>query len=127
MSFFKKLFNRVAGKPAEDASPLEEAEAPEAEAETPSEPLAEVETEVAPSVEDTPLPIEEDEAPAITDRPEEPERPRGWFARLTEGLSKSSRSIVRRTSAQSPALDESPTVSIMRPRYRFKERAPPCR
>lgn len=93
MSFFKKLFNRVAGKPAEDASPLEEAEAPEAEAETPSEPLAEVETEVAPSVEDTPLPIEEDEAPAIMEQAEEPEQPRGWFARLTEGLSKSSRSI----------------------------------
>ena len=93
MSFFKKLFNRVAGKPAEDASPLEEAEAPEAEAETPSEPLAEVETEVAPSVEDTPLPIEEDEAPAIMEQAEEPEQPRGWFARLTEGLSKSSRTI----------------------------------
>ena len=93
MSFFKKLFNRVAGKPAEDASPLEEAEAPEAEAETPSEPLAEVETEVAPSVEDTPLPIEEVEAPAIMEQAEEPEQPRGWFARLTEGLSKSSRSI----------------------------------
>ena len=110
MSFFKKLFNRVGGKPAEDAPPP----SGEVEIETlpPSPswggassyerreaaggggPRVEPVAELPP----TPTPPHEGERLAFEPLPpptadEEPERPSGWFARLTEGLSKSSRSI----------------------------------
>jgi len=99
MSFFKKLFNRVTGKPAEqeapEAAPAEEqAPAPEPEPQPelpppPSEP--EPEPEITP-----PAPEPEPEiapAPAPEPQPEVPLQRRGWFSRLSDGLSKSSRSI----------------------------------
>ena len=109
MSFFKKLFNRVTGKPEEETAPPPsagetvvergadvEAESPQPKP-PPAEPaavaapvVAEVEPEAAPAVAET--------APAEPEPPPPPpaaegERPRGWFSRLSEGLSKSSRSI----------------------------------
>ena len=99
MSFFKKLFNRVTGKPAEqeapEAAPAEEqAPAPEPEPQPelpppPSEP--EPEPEITP-----PAPEPEPEiapASAPEPQPEVPLQRRGWFSRLSDGLSKSSRSI----------------------------------
>ncbi|HRX35624.1 MAG TPA: signal recognition particle-docking protein FtsY [Aestuariivirga sp.] len=77
MSFFKKLFSRGGGKAAE-------------EAETPVT-ATEVES---PAVADLPASVDAGEAPAVSVAVEVPEVPRqGWFARLSAGLSKSSRSI----------------------------------
>ncbi len=74
MSFFKKLFTRVAGKPEEETPPA--AAAAEEQAPAP-----------APAPEPQPEP-----GPAEIAAPE-PERPLGWFSRLSDGLSKSSRTI----------------------------------
>ena len=74
MSFFRKLFNRGTGKPEEDAAP----------------PPAAAETVLAPQPEPEPEP---EPAPAIAGAEPDQERSRGWFSRLSEGLSKSSRSI----------------------------------
>ena len=113
MSFFKKLFNRVTGKPEEQEAPpqAEETLAQEPEAAPHSEPAPEPEpvAEAEPSAltpEPEPVPEAESEpavavaepepepepAPPLPESSPEPER-RGWFARLSEGLSKSSRSI----------------------------------
>lgn len=123
MSFFKKLFNRVTGKSEEqkpDETQEERIETVEAQPapEPEAEPAAEIETEAAPEEpaapeaaaalepeaepvtvieEITPEPEPETEAvsapePAPVSDAERAER-RGWLARLTEGLSKSSRSI----------------------------------
>lgn len=81
MSFFRKLFIRSKDKPEEQTPPAaveEQALLPEREAEP--DPVAPEPEPVAPvAAEPEPEP--------------EPERPRGWFSRLSEGLSKSSRSI----------------------------------
>ena len=71
MSFFRKLFTRSGPKEAQEAPP------PAAE-EAVAEPVA------APE----PPPVAEEPTPAA-----EPESRSGWFSRLSEGLSKSSRSI----------------------------------
>ncbi len=95
MSFFRKLFNRSSSKPEEQAPP------PAAEEQLPSldgpalavdVPLAMPEPEPQPS--DGPEP---EPQPEPTPEPE-PVR-RGWFSRLSEGLSKSSRSITGSISA----------------------------
>ena len=78
MSFFRKLFTRSGPKQEQEAPPP----APEEAAPTP-EPAAE-----QPQPEPEPASIMEVAAPAP-----EPERRSGWFSRLSEGLSKSSRSI----------------------------------
>ena len=99
MSFFKKLFNRVTGKPAEqeapEAAPAEEqAPAPEPEPQPelphpPPEPEPEPEiTPPAPEPGPEIAPV-----PAPEPQPEGPLQRRGWFSRLSDGLSKSSRSI----------------------------------
>lgn len=106
MSFFKKLFNRVTGKPEEQATP------PAAEEQLPSldEPALDVDVpealpklepepevievpEPEPEPELPPAPEAEPELPSVPEPELEPERRRGWFSRLSEGLSKSSRSI----------------------------------
>ena len=71
MSFFRKLFTRSGPKEAQEAPPPPAEEAIE-------EPVA------APE----PPPVAEEPPPAA-----EPESRSGWFSRLSEGLSKSSRSI----------------------------------
>jgi len=107
MSFFRKLFNRVTGKPEEQEAPPSPSEqvipppGPAAEPEAISEELPQrAEPELA-----TASPPEPEAAePAPQPEPEiapEPEpqpvaeagRRGGWFSRLSEGLSKSSRSI----------------------------------
>jgi fused signal recognition particle receptor len=98
MSFFRKLFNRSSPKVEEQAEPSATAQDQLPSLDGP-----------ALSV-DVPLAIPEPE-PQIIDAPEpelssapnpeadpEPE-PRGWFSRLSEGLSKSSRSITGSISA----------------------------
>ena len=74
MSFFRKLFNRGTGKPEEDAAP----------------PPVAAETVLAPQPEPEPEP---EPAPASAGAEPDQERSRGWFSRLSEGLSKSSRAI----------------------------------
>ena len=69
MSFFRKLFNRTSGKEEQEVAP------PAAEA------------TIA-----TPDPVAEGPAPAAEPQ-SEAERRSGWFSRLSEGLSKASRSI----------------------------------
>jgi fused signal recognition particle receptor len=96
MSFFKKLFNRVTGKPEEEtAPPPAETENLEFEGAPEAEPALTLEVPAA-----VPEPEPVFEAPGPEPEPEiapvssaEPERPRGWFSRLSDGLSKSSRSI----------------------------------
>ncbi|WP_421693257.1 signal recognition particle-docking protein FtsY [Aestuariivirga sp.] len=85
MSFFKKLFNRVTGKPENETPPPAEEQAEEVAPE--SEPLPEPEPDTQPEPEAQPEPI-------ITAAVEPaPESRIGWFSKLSEGLSKSSRSI----------------------------------
>ena len=100
MSFFKKLFNRVAGRPAEEAPPPAEEIEAQAEALDVDAPVAPPEPEPEPelpppSVAEVPQSpeVEADEPPAVSSVPEETAPRKGWFARLSEGLSKSSRSI----------------------------------
>ncbi|WP_373504619.1 signal recognition particle-docking protein FtsY [Aestuariivirga sp.] len=120
MSFFKKLFNRVTGKPETEAPPADaqeelsvpeevidevvaaDVELPAAETEPEREPeiadviaIAEPETEPETEPEPEPEPeIEPEPLSAPQHHPiDEAERRRGWFSRLTDGLSKSSRSI----------------------------------
>ena len=95
MSFFKKLFTRVTGKPEEEATPP--APAPVAEEQLPSldEPALDLDVPAAlPEPEPEMAPVA---APAAVSQPEPQSQPeaerRGWFSRLSEGLSKSSRSI----------------------------------
>ena len=117
MSFFKKLFNRVTGKPTEQEAPppapAEQEQAPEPEPQPeypqpapepepepelpapPPAPEPEPEIEIpAPELEPEPepAPAPEPVAPPPAPVQAEPQR-RGWFSRLSEGLSKSSRSI----------------------------------
>jgi len=107
MSFFRKLFNRVSGKEEQEAPPpaaeeigeapvAEEPPAPEPEPEPELEQMAEV-AALEPAVEPETQPVAEPEPePAPAPPPvaqSEPERRSGWFSRLSEGLSKSSRTI----------------------------------
>ena len=110
MSFFRKLFNRSAPK-AEDQAPPPPAAADEqlpsldgpglavdvplTMPETEPQPidLPEVEPPSPPSPPPTP------EAVAVPEAVAAPEPRRGWFSRLSEGLSKSSRSITGSISA----------------------------
>ena len=96
MSFFRKLFNRVSGKEEQDA-PAPAAEETVEEAATP---LAEEPPGPDPELDVTPVaevpeaePAPEPEPAAVPSAEPEPERRSGWFSRLSEGLSKSSRSI----------------------------------
>ncbi|MFN4141121.1 signal recognition particle-docking protein FtsY [Aestuariivirga sp.] len=102
MSFFKKLFNRVAGKPepeVEAAPPPAPAEemAPATEAGPRPEAAAALEPQHEPEPAPEPLPEPETEPVAANIPAPAPlpsgEPSRGWFSRLSEGLSKSSRSI----------------------------------
>ncbi len=106
MSFFKKLFNRVTGKPEEETAPPpaldatieEQPKAAESEALPPG---PELETDSLPGTLSLPEPEVQPEpdagmppeAQSVTPAEAEAERARGWFSRLSEGLSKSSRSI----------------------------------
>ncbi len=109
MSFFRKLFNRVAGKTEEQEAPppsvaAEEAvqeQAPEPQPELPPPPpepepelpAPEAEPQPEPEIElPVPEPEPDRETVAPAPAPAEPQR-LGWFAKLSEGLSKSSRSI----------------------------------
>ena len=87
MSFFRKLFNRVSGKEEQEAPPLAAEEAPAPETDLAA--IAEVPALEA-IVEPEPEPVA---APEPAPQQPEPERRGGWFSRLSEGLSKSSRSI----------------------------------
>ena len=110
MSFFKKLFNRVTGKPGETPPEVVEAEVPltpEAEAPAAPEPEPELSPEPVAAIAEQPLaevvaepePVAEEPLPPAPETPPAAETPgeaatrRGWLARLTQGLSKSSRSI----------------------------------
>ena len=93
MSFFKKLFNRVSGKEEQDAPPPVAEEAPDV-----STPEPAAEEPPAPEPEPAVAVAEVDAQPEVApERPAAPaaeaERRSGWFSRLSEGLSKSSRSI----------------------------------
>ena len=93
MSFFKKLFNRVSGKEEQDAPPPVAEEAPDV-----STPEPAAEEPPAPEPEPDVAVAEVDAQPEVApERPAAPaaeaERRSGWFSRLSEGLSKSSRSI----------------------------------
>jgi len=119
MSFLKKLFNRVTGKPEEQEAPppapaeQEQPQAPEPEPQPelpppapepepepelpapPPAPEPEPEIEIPapePESEPQPAPAPAPVAPPPAPVQAEPQR-RGWFSRLSEGLSKSSRSI----------------------------------
>jgi fused signal recognition particle receptor len=85
MSFFRKLFNR--SKTLEESAPPPAAE-------------EQVLLEPEPAPEPMPLPLAEAPAPEPEPEPEtevpamaEADRSRGWFSRLSEGLSKSSRTL----------------------------------
>jgi fused signal recognition particle receptor len=87
MSFFRKLFNRSATKEEQEALPPAAAEpaddvAPESAEEPPSP---------EPDLAEAAVPEREPEPQTLPDA--EPGRGSGWFSRLSEGLSKSSRSI----------------------------------
>lgn len=95
MSFFRKLFNRSTPK-EEQAPPSAAEEVVESVAEDAPEPELAAVAEV-PALESV---VEPEPGPAPAAQPEpapqpepEPERKGGWFSRLSEGLSKSSRSI----------------------------------
>ena len=92
MSFFKKLFNRVTGKPEEQDAPPP-APADQAQPQVP-EPEPQPPLPVPEPEPERPQPAPEPEAAASPPAPvqAEPQR-RGWFSRLSDGLSKSSRSI----------------------------------
>ncbi len=118
MSFFKKLFNRVTGKseePKPDETLEERIETEVAESQPQPEPAAEeavaqnapaAEPEAEPVKSAPPVPeLEPEDKPSIIEDVPEPVSPasavaeaqraerRGWLSRLTEGLSKSSKSI----------------------------------
>ena len=113
--FFKKLFGfgpAKTGEPPPEAVAAEETETvPDADALTPSPAGEEIEggePRVETLPEPTPTPPYKGEGNAIEppspvaaspSESGEPEEPRGWFARLTKGLSKSSRSITGSISA----------------------------
>ena len=98
MSFFRKLFNRSSpktDKPEEQAPPPAAAEEQLPSLDAPAldvdVPLAVPEPEPEPEF----VPVPEPELPSVVEAQTEPEpqQRRGWFSRLSEGLSKSSRSI----------------------------------
>ena len=107
MSFFRKLFNRVTGKPEEQEappSPSEQVIPPPGPAAEPEAIPEELPQRAEPELATAPPPEPEAAEPAPQPEPEialEPEpqpvaeagRRGGWFSRLSEGLSKSSRSI----------------------------------
>lgn len=90
MSFFRKLFNRSSPKPEEQAPP------PAAEEQLPSLDAPALDVDV-PLAMPEPEPEPEPELPSVAEA--EPEQRGGWFSRLSQGLSKSSRSITGSISA----------------------------
>ena len=103
MSFFRKLFNRSSPRTEEQAPPPASEQLPSLDepaiALDVREALPEPQLDVTDGPEPLPEPEPEAEAelPPVTDA--EPGRRGGWFSRLSEGLSKSSRSITGSLSA----------------------------
>ena len=101
MSFFRKLFNRSSPRPEEQAPPPASEQLPSLDepaiALDVREALPEPQLDVTDGPEPLPEPEAEAELPPVTDA--EPGRRGGWFSRLSEGLSKSSRSITGSLSA----------------------------
>ena len=103
MSFFRKLFNRSSPRTEEQAPPPASEQLPSLDepaiALDVREALPEPQLDVTDGPEPLPEPEPEAEAelPPVTDS--EPGRRGGWFSRLSEGLSKSSRSITGSLSA----------------------------
>ena len=101
MSFFRKLFNRSSPRTEEQAPPPASEQLPSLDepaiALDVREALPEPQLDVTDGPEPLPEPEAEAELPPVTDA--EPGRRGGWFSRLSEGLSKSSRSITGSLSA----------------------------
>jgi fused signal recognition particle receptor len=105
MSFFKKLFNRIAGQEDEAApSPEQRVEAatpPEAEPPVEPPPVPEdtelkseaLPPQAEPPIEPQPSPTPRDSVVAEPETVAAPQQRGGWFGRLSQGLAKSSRSL----------------------------------